>query len=188
MGPPLHLPTRQVAGNHMVGRNSEATPLPTVRDLCPLGRHAATAAESPLLAWRSRIRTHGTAPQEVTTMSNAPLGARPFRFLAVVASASFIVLMLGTGSQADQTTSVSLSPAFSSKSLRSQILLRRRLAEDLHYPEVKACNDCRQKFYDKCMYDKQCRPERTPANDACDAYCQQLSDSICTNACNDDDY
>ena len=44
-------------------------------------------------------------------MSIASLSARLFRFLAVAASASFIVLIVGTGSHADQPTSLVSTPA-----------------------------------------------------------------------------
>jgi|SRR5580693_1096413 hypothetical protein len=54
-------------------------------------------------------------------MSIAPLSARPSRFLAVVASAVFILLVLGTGGQADDLRPTPLSPAISSRSLRNHL-------------------------------------------------------------------
>jgi hypothetical protein len=74
-------------------------------------------------------------------MSNAPLSARLFRFLAVVASAPFIVLMLGSGSHAD-TTTVSESPAFSSKSLPNHFAPQRRVAQS-----DDECLQCVQTYY-----------------------------------------
>ena len=53
-------------------------------------------------------------------MSTAPRDVRLTRFLAVVASALFIVLMLGTGSHADQPLPGSFSSACFGRILRKQ--------------------------------------------------------------------
>lgn len=65
-----------------------------------------------------------------TPMSTTPLSARRFRFLAV-ASALFIVLMLGTGSHADQSTSVSVSLPYTSKSLLYHFVAQQRVAQNV---------------------------------------------------------
>ena len=88
-----------------------------------------------------------TNPREGSTMSAALLSAKPFRFLAVVASALFIVLMLETGIHADQATSVLSSHAFSSKPHRSHFESQRRIAET--YDPV--CQDCIQRQYNQCI-------------------------------------
>jgi hypothetical protein len=80
-------------------------------------------------------------------MSTAPLSARPFRFLAVAASTAFIVLMLGTGSHADQTASASSSHAFFAKPHRNNFESQRRIAETYD----PACQDCIQQKYNQCI-------------------------------------
>ena len=119
-------------------------------------------------------------PQEDTTMSTAPLSVRLFRFLAVVASAPFIVLMLGALSNADQLTSVSLSPAFASKSLRFQFNHLRRLAQVPITPEER-CNMCRELYLDNCFRD--CRSEPPADQNACFVQCRVNFANMCFPPC-----
>ena len=103
-----------------------------------------------------------------------PLSTRLFRFLAVVASASFIVLMLGTGSRADQNTSVVLSPTLSSKSKLIHLHEMRHLAQaELTCAQCVAeeTNACMDYFgYDR-MDDHALTVCRKQANLNCDPIC-----------------
>jgi hypothetical protein len=83
-------------------------------------------------------------------MSNPPLCARLFGFLAVVASASFIVFMLDTGSHADQNTSVVSSPTSSSKSPLIHLPEMRHLAQDTPSSEM-TCAKCVAEETNDCM-------------------------------------
>jgi hypothetical protein len=74
-------------------------------------------------------------------MSIAPLSARLFRFLAVVASAPFIILLLGTGSHADQPTPADLTPAFSSRPLRNNLMPRPPILHYVQYDDA-TCVSC----------------------------------------------
>ena len=84
-------------------------------------------------------------------MSIAPLRRRLCRLLAVVSSGLFIVLMLGTGSHADQTNPAALPSAFSSKPLQNHFnprppLLRYVQIDDATcvsciFATQKQCND-----------------------------------------------
>ena len=98
-----------------------------------------------LVPLRLRTRTDSTPAPEDSTMSIAPLSARLFRFLAVVASAQSIVLMLGTGTQADPTTSLSLSPAYSSKALKSSQPFT------VIPVQMNVCRDCREYHFHHYM-------------------------------------
>ena len=93
-------------------------------------------------------RTDSTPTPEDSTMSIAPLSARLFHFLGVVAFAPFIVLMLGTGSYADPATSLSWSPAYSSKSLRTQFSPSHPFAVT---PVQFDCRRCRELYFQAYM-------------------------------------
>jgi hypothetical protein len=107
-------------------------------------------------------------------MSIAPLSARLFRFLAVVASAAFIVIMLGTGSHANQPKYMSLSTNFCSKLLQHQTRTHRRLAED----DSDDCQKCIRSYIDRERYiDRGCDCSYHPQD--CEANCYRAGRFWC---------
>jgi hypothetical protein len=107
-------------------------------------------------------------------MSIAPLSARLFRFLAVVASAAFIVIMLGTGSHANQPKYMSLSTNFCSKLLQHQTRTHRRLAED----DSDDCQKCIRSYLDRERYiDRGCDCSYHPQD--CEANCYRAGRFWC---------
>lgn len=80
-------------------------------------------------------------------MSTAPLGAGLCRCLAIVASASLIVLMVGTGSQATQSTSVSPTTPFSSTSHNKRPIYHSRFAQFDNYAT------CMRTYRYRCLND-----------------------------------
>jgi hypothetical protein len=125
-----------------------------------------------------------TQSQGVTAMSIAPLSARLFRFLPVVASAAFILLMLGTGNHADQTTPIALYPAVSSKSLRNHLSQppdNIRLAQNTT-SECTACVATRMRI---CAVAERTDHQEIPPTDehtpSRDKNCQTRSETFCRN-------
>ena len=113
-------------------------------------------------------------------MSIAPLSARLFRFLAVVASAALIVLMLGTGSHADQNVSLVLSPTISSKSPIFHWHGMIQLAEEPPSSEWN-CAKCIAERTNECMEQTEC--DRTDYK--CLSICQSTAnmDMDCVRLC-----
>jgi hypothetical protein len=94
-------------------------------------------------------------------MSTTRFSARLFRFLAVVASASFIVLVLGTGSHADQNTSVHLRGM-------------------LHSAQFYAtCASCTAHFMNDCLRSNKCAVN----DNTCFNLCRQTALESCGDLC-----
>jgi hypothetical protein len=111
-----------------------------------------------------------------TTMSTAHLGVRLFHFLAVVAviaSASFIVLMLGTRSHADQNLSL-MSPTTSS-SQTAQSHFRGML----HSAQFQSCAQCTAYYMNNCLRSNKCGV----TDDICFQKCGMTANYSCNDLC-----
>ena len=109
-------------------------------------------------------------------MSIAPLSARLFRFLAVVASAAFIVLTLGMRSSPALYSEV--SSACSSEYVKCQLTVRRQYAaspSDLY-------GSCYVNDRDSCWRNK-CNPLVGKANNDVVQQCLDQCDSNARNIC-----
>jgi hypothetical protein len=102
----------------------------------------------------------------------------PFRFLAAVASAAFIALMLGTDSNADQLKCMSLSPDFCSRLVQHQIKTHRLLAQE----NSDVCQKCIKSYMDKA-----CSCLGQPQD--CEVGCLRTGRFFCqqVNQCPDED-
>jgi hypothetical protein len=94
-------------------------------------------------------------------MSTALLDARLLRFLAVVVSASFMLLMLGTGSHADQNTSGMFSPILY---LKSPLTHSRGM---LQLAQFQTCAQCTAHMMNGCLHTNRCA----------------VNDNVCFNKC-----
>jgi hypothetical protein len=106
-------------------------------------------------------------------MSTAPHSGGLFRFLAVVVSASFIVLMLGTGSHADQNTSVKYATTLPSQTAQTH------LRGMLHSAQFYTCASCTAHFMNQCL-----RIARCAVNDnVCFNKCRETALGSCNDLC-----
>jgi hypothetical protein len=107
-------------------------------------------------------------------MSYAHIRTRLFRFLAVVASATFVVLMLEAGSQ-PADLSKGTTP-FASKTRPVGTHPRARLPHGLL---ADNCNDCVQAEYKECCDENSCDIEANAIY--CNAQTAYACDDVCNN-------
>jgi hypothetical protein len=121
-------------------------------------------------------------------MSNPPLCAKLFGFLAVVASASFTVLMLDTGSHPAHPANVS---AYCPTKSLSSLCTGRQLAQTPQTLTGALCCVCTEPFYDKCVAKQKCadiilmsdEPEDHELMRQCYDQCDKDAQDECACAC-----
>jgi len=108
-------------------------------------------------------------------MPTAPLNARLLRFVAVLASAPFLVIMLGGSVQTtypSNATTKSSPPA-----LHKPYSLKIQYAQG-----YTTCNECKQYYFGVCVGQSGCR---YPEDAQCAATCSARAEKACN--CNEDE-
>ena len=117
-------------------------------------------------------------------MSVALLSARLFRFLAIVASASFMVFTLGMGTPSADPANATL--ACPSTLHLYQCVARRQLAQSIN----ETCCSCFDPTYNRCVTDEDCASYALgPMGDPhdmreCYTRCYNQAQHTCNCACN----
>lgn len=116
-------------------------------------------------------------------MPTAPLNARLLRFVAVLASAPFLVIMLGGSVQTtypSNATTKSSPPA-----LQTTNRLHKPYSLKIQYAQgYTTCNECKQYYFGVCVGQSGCR---YPQDAQCAARCSARAEQACYNDCKEDE-